>query len=157
MKTRILLSAIMILFFVAGIGSYTVKAQEWTPAQKEVWQNVNNYWALMTKGDIAGFMAYFHNDYLGWDNEDPVPSTKEETQKWLQFALQSAKTLIYNIKPLGIRVYGEFAFVHYYYYIVREVEGKQKTDFGRWTDILMKQGDKWVMIGDHGGSVKTEE
>ncbi len=22
---------------------------------------------------------------------------------------------------------------------------------GRWTDLLKKQGDKWVMIGDHGG------
>jgi hypothetical protein len=27
---------------------------------------------------------------------------------------------------------------------------------GRWTDILMKQGDKWVMIGDHGGRTSKE-
>lgn len=43
------------------------------------------------------------------------------------------------------------AYVHYYYsYLYKDAEGKEKSSFGRWTDILMKQGDKWVMIGDHG-------
>lgn len=49
-------------------------------------------------------------------------------------------------------MYGNIAFVHYYYdQVVKDAEGKEKSESGRWTDILMKQGDKWVMIGDHGG------
>jgi len=47
--------------------------------------------------------------------------------------------------------------VHYYYtYLYKDVEGKQKTSQGRWTDILMKQGNKWVMIGDHGGQTSKD-
>jgi ketosteroid isomerase-like protein len=53
--------------------------------------------------------------------------------------------------------YGDVAFVHYYYTTVKETQdGKKKTESGRWTDILLKQGTRWVMIGDHGGSDKQE-
>lgn len=31
-----------------------------------------------------------------------------------------------------------------------------KLESGRWTDILLKQGNKWVITGDHGGSDKPE-
>jgi hypothetical protein len=37
----------------------------------------------------------------------------------------------------------------------KDVEGKENNESGRWTDILLKQGDKWVMIGDSGGSSAT--
>ena len=30
-------------------------------------------------------------------------------------------------------------------------EGKPMPERGRWTDIVMKKGDKWVLVGDHGG------
>jgi hypothetical protein len=38
-----------------------------------------------------------------------------------------------------------------------EKDGKKEAENGRWTDILMKQGTKWVMIGDNGGSAKKED
>ena len=36
-------------------------------------------------------------------------------------------------------------------------EGKPTTEKGRWTDILMKKGDKWMLVGDHGGEIKNED
>jgi len=49
------------------------------------------------------------------------------------------------------------AFVDYYYAMAKETpDGKKSSESGRWTDILLKQGSKWVMIGDHGGSDKKE-
>lgn len=43
---------------------------------------------------------------------------------------------------------------HYYTQVVKNAEGKEENVEGRWTDILMKQGDRWVLIGDHGGRIK---
>jgi ketosteroid isomerase-like protein len=142
------------IFFLAFVSvSFSVKAQtEWTPVQKEVWKNVTDYWALMAKGDVQGFLEYFHKDYLGWDNDSPLPSNKEDTQKWITMMFQGVKIPVYQIDPVGIRVYGDVAFVHYYYSYVKDSDGKRKMESGRWTDILMKQGSKWVLIGDHGGS-----
>ena len=149
MKSRLMLT--IALFF--GLGVSSIFAQDWSPAQKDVWKNVNDYWALLAKGDVNGFLDYFHSDYAGWDNSDPLPSSKEESRKWITFAYQGAKIPIYEIKPLTIKIYGDVAFVHYYYTLVKEAsDGKKKNESGRWTDILLKQGNKWVMIGDHGGN-----
>lgn len=59
---------------------------------------------------------------------------------------------MYEINPVAIKIHGNVAIVHYYYLRVRkDAEGKEELEQGRWTDILMKQKDKWVLIGDHGG------
>jgi ketosteroid isomerase-like protein len=102
-------------------------------------------------------MEYFHQDYTGWDDNSPLPTTKEDSRKWLTYYMQGGKIGVYDIKPVAIKVYGDFAFVHYYYSLVMEKDGKKEAENGRWTDILMKQGTKWVMIGDNGGSAKKED
>jgi ketosteroid isomerase-like protein len=153
MKNKIML--FIALFF--GLGLSSVFAQEWSPAQKEVWKNVNDYWALMAKGDLNGFFEYFHQDYVGWDNGDVLPSSKEESKKMFTFFYSGVKVPFYEIKPLAIKIYGDFAFVHYLYVMYMETpDGKKKSEKGRWTDILTKQGNKWVMIGDHGGRTSKD-
>jgi len=37
------------------------------------------------------------------------------------------------------------------------ISGKEKSSQGRWTDILKKEGDKWLLIGDHGGPTEDED
>ena len=143
----------MLLLF--GIGLSTVFAQDWSAAQKEVWKNVNDYWGFLAKGDVNGFADYVHADYVGWDANTPLPNTKEESKKELTYYMQGTKMPLFSIKPLTIKIYGDVAFVHYYYSYLQEMpEGKKRSEQGRWTDILLKQGSKWVLIGDHGGSDK---
>jgi len=152
MKRNIGFSILTFVLLTVGVTFHTkVNAQEWNAAQQEVWKGVNDYWALMAKGDITGFLEYFHPDYLGWDDSSPLPSTKDDLQKWFQIYMAGSKTLAYEIKPVGIRVHGDFAFADYYYSLLSERDGKRKTEEGRWTDILMKQGGKWLIIGDNGG------
>ena len=132
-------------------------AQEWSPVQKEVWKNVEAYWDFFAKGDLEGFASYYHADYRGWSNQDAMPSTKSTAKKFLEYGMKSSKTLVYSITPVVIQVYGNIAFVHYYYSSVDKAgDSPAKTNSGRWTDILMKQGDKWVMIGDHGGQTSSQ-
>jgi len=153
MKRNLILTIVLFL----GIGFSSVMAQEWSPAQKEVWKNVNDYWSLMAKGDVNGFLEYFHADYAGWENSEPLPSGKEETRKWINYAYQGIKIPVYEIKPVAIKIHGNVAFVDYYYSTAKEnKEGKKSLETGRWTDILLKQGTKWVLIGDHGGKDKKE-
>lgn len=134
-------------------------AQEWSAAQKEVWSNVEAYWKLEAAGDLAGFMACFDEDYLGWEINDALPSTKAEVKRWVEHDLKTTKILVQQVNPIGIKLHGEVAFVHYYYSrLVKDSEGKEKQVKGRWTDILKKKGDKWLLIGDSGGrSSKKDE
>ena len=134
-----------------------VRAQEWSAAQKEVWQQVQAYWKLGADKNLDGFLAYFADDYVGWESNMPLPTTKAELRKWLEHDFKTNDTVVYEIKPVAIVIHGDVAFVDYYYsQIVKGADGKEKSEAGRWTDILMKQGDKWVLIGDHGGRTSKE-
>ena len=134
-----------------------VAAQEWSAAQKEVWKNVEAYNALADAGNVEGFMAYVHNDYLGWNYQSALPMEKSAVRKFVEYDFKTSKTILSNIKPVAIGVFGNFAYVHYYFTVIyKDADGKEKSSSGRWTDILMKQGDKWVMIGDQGGRTSKD-
>jgi ketosteroid isomerase-like protein len=127
-------------------------AQEWSAAQKEVWKTIESYTQADVDRDTDKFKAYIHPDYLGWWNREPVPSTKTEADKFLEHDHKTTKVLVYTIKPVGIKVHGDFAFAHYHWQrLVKDAEGKETLKRGRWTDILMKEDGKWLLVGDHGG------
>ena len=158
MKKNIGLSVLITIFLISGIGFHSnVKAQEWSAAQKDAWKFETDCWAAFAKGDVAGFLEFFHPDYMGWDDNSPLPNTKADTQKWFQLFAQGNKVFIYDIKPVGIRVFGDFAIVDYYYSLMSEMDGKKKAEEGRWTDILMKQGNKYLLIGDNGGENQKKQ
>ena len=148
------------VFCAASLLMFTASpllAQEWSAPQKEVWKNVEAYWALDAAGNTEGFLSYFHTDYMGWDNGRAVPGGKDVARKFITHGHKTSKTLVYDVQPVGIKIHGNVAFAHYHYVqITKDEAGKEKESAGRWTDILMKQGDKWVMIGDHGGRTSKE-
>lgn len=146
---RVVFSAI-VLFLLVPLPAHS---QQWSPVQQEVWENVEAYWSLNAAEDVEGFLSYLHEDFSGWTHTQALPRDKEDMAMYLPVGFETTETLIYDIDPVGIKVYGEIAIVHYYYsktFVDRA--GTLQKDTGQWTDILMKQGDKWVMIADHGGA-----
>jgi len=131
-------------------------AQEWSAEQQEVWQNVEAYWDLIAKEDIDGFMTYMHDDFLGWVRGQWVPTNRNDRMVELTHSFETTESMWYTLKPVGIKVHGDVAIVHYFFTTTdRDAEGDEETSSGYWTDILMKQGNKWVMIGDAGGTVSN--
>ena len=69
--------------------------------------------------------------------------------------MKNNSTVLYTISPASIWVKGDFAFTHYYFtQVEKDKEGKETMSGGRWTDILMKKENKWVLIGDADGRIK---
>jgi ketosteroid isomerase-like protein len=128
-------------------------AQEWSAAQKDVWKSVEAYWALDAAGNTAGFMEYFHADYSGWSVDNALPADKATVQRFIAHSHKTSKTLLHHIQPVAIKIHGDIAIVHYYWSEIARSEGdKEKARSGRWTDVLKKQGDRWVLVADHGGA-----
>ena len=146
-KTGVALAALCATFVTAPLF-----AQEWSAAQKEVWKNVEASWALYDQGNLEGFMAYFHPDFRGWIYHAKLPNDKATVRKFVEHGMKTSKTLVTDIQPVAIQIHGNVALVYYYYAVIEEdAEGKEEVSSGRWLEILKKQGDKWVLIGDHGG------
>lgn len=145
----------VITFLVTGI-LYNSNAQTWSTEQKAVWAGVEEYWAASASTNPMSFLNYFDDSYTGWSYENGTPSTKSDAVKSLSYWLNKGKAQYYLITPAKIWVNGDFAYVHYYYTQVTEgADGKPNTERGRWTDILMKKGSKWMLVGDHGGEIKN--
>jgi len=143
---------VMLVALGLALATSGAVAQEWSAAQKDVWKSVEAYWDLAAKENLDGFMGYFHADYSGWSNQAALPGDKATTRKWVGHDFDANKTVLYEIKPVAIKIHGNVAIAHYYYATVeQDAKGEEKTIQGRWTDVLMKQGDRWVLIGDHGG------
>jgi len=152
-----------ILIFVVAVSSCVLTnttllyAGDWSSEQQEVWKTVEAYTDLAAKGDVEGFLKYFHKDYAGWSYDAPIPYGISSVKKWAGYFLPKREMLVYEITPVTIKVYGDFAFAHYLYsHAYKDIEGKMKFADGRWTDILMKTGGKWLMIGDHGGETSDD-
>jgi uncharacterized protein (TIGR02246 family) len=146
--------SLVFVFAVLMLAGATLAADKWTPAQKEVWDAEQQFMAAIAKGDAEAALAFFHPDYIGSEYDDEVPMGKESVKKWTPFYMGRSTVAEYEMTPLAIQVYGNIAFVHYYYHIVRtDKKGEDKASSWRWTDILMKQDGKWLFIGDHGGKV----
>lgn len=132
---------------------FCLQAQQWSPAQEEVWQSVESYWGLFASEDIGGFLSYLHDDFTGWSYGAAVPRTKADMEKSLTQDFATSETISYDIKPAAIKLHGDVAIVHYYFdrtYL--DDKGDRHTATGRWTDILIRQAGRWIMIGDHGGT-----
>ena len=122
--------------------------------QGEVWKNVQNYTKLILKNDVEKFLDYFHSDYCGWNYNDLWPVYKSDLKNEL-WHLPKREILSYKLTPVTINTFDKVAVVHYYYSVVYKIaDGGEKTKFGRNTDILIKQKNKWVLIADHVGVFK---
>ncbi|MFH1297068.1 MAG: nuclear transport factor 2 family protein [Bacteroidota bacterium] len=151
MKTLMNYKAI-ILLMITFLGASSLNAQEWTKEQKAVWQEVENMWAYWQAGDFDSAFANVHENYLGWNNESPMPISKK---KWID-PMKKSKELYsdyaFDIEPARILVHGDAAVVHYYYQMswrFNDGEEKYKASYhGKWTAFFIKEDGKWMMLGD---------
>lgn len=129
-------------------------AQEWSAEQKSVLETVSAYWDAYNKGDLQGWLAYMHREYTSWEYDDEIPLDKRSVAKFAEYDLKTYKTLVEETVPITIRVIGPVAIVHEYFtLVVLDPQGKSQEVRGRWTDILLKEGGKWLVVGAHGGNL----
>ena len=79
---------------------------EWTETQKEVWENVEAYTDFIMKGDVKGFLNYFHKDYSSWNYYELMPVNKTDIKNELRH-LPKRKIVSYNITPVAISIFND--------------------------------------------------
>ena len=152
MKTQKISKIMLMLFISMAVLSNTAVAQEWSEEQKEVWAAVETIFDLYVNKDLEGIMDCIHDDFITWPNQDALPTNKASTRKSFTYQFKMFEVSIYEIKPVAIKIYGSVAIVQFYYWGVdKYVEGKEVNSSGRRTYIFMKERDKWIWIGHHGG------
>jgi ketosteroid isomerase-like protein len=125
---------------------------EMTAAQREAWSAVEAYTECLSRRDWEGFFSHFHDDFVGWTLRRPTPVTKETRQKWVPFVYRATEILEYEIQPLSVRIYGNVAVCHYLTFKAKkEGDGEVSLEKEKWSDVLIKQDGRWLLVSDSGG------
>ena len=128
-------------------------AQEWSAAEQEVWQMIQSCQEAFANED-EGVFECFHEDFVGWWYPDLVPRTADAERKFSRLRFETTEIRGYDLRPIAIRVHGDFAIAHYYLeQIVRGQDGMDVEERVRWTDVLARENGRWQWIGDHGGPI----
>lgn len=151
MKKLITYTAIAVSM-IAFFGASNLQAQQWSQDEKAVWTVVENMWSNWKAGNMDAAFANVSPDYLGWNNESPMPISYA---KWAIPTKETANQYSerdFDVEPTRILVHGNAAIVHYYYsFSWLYNDGDKKTrgsSKGKWSEFLVKDNGKWMLIGD---------
>jgi hypothetical protein len=148
---RTLLKCALVVL-VAFIATTVVVAQEWTKAQKEVWQIVEDSWAKWKAGDYDGVAAYVHEKYQGWNDQSPLPLTKAMMMQSNLEYKEISKLERFTVNPARIVITENAAVVDYYFHAeTTYTTGEKKVPYnfhGQNAEFYVKEGGKWLLLGD---------
>lgn len=140
---------IILIPIVIGLGLFNnlgAVNQEYSEAEKKVWNVEERYWECWINKDIEGYLSLLHEDFLGWASSLELPGDKKAAREFVQNFWTQIELLAFEMKPAGIKIIDDVAVVHYFL-IWKDKDGNQVGSMYRITHTWMKQGEKWQLIG----------
>ena len=127
-------------------------AQTWNAEQQEVWKLEEQQWQMSKDKDISWIDKMVHPNISYWDVDQPGPQNKASLQRWNRYNNANATVLEQELFPISMTITGNIAVVQYRYSVARENYKKEReTSTGRYTDVLVKEGGRWLFIAWSGG------
>jgi hypothetical protein len=141
-----------LLVVVWGVVSAPASAQSWTPEQQKIWSFEEACWQRDTAKDLTWIDSCVHPDATSWGIDHPVPRNRASVARWDKYEYGNATVLESELFPLSITIVADVAVVHFRYRIASENSRKErKTVTGRYSDVLIKDGTRWLIITTVGG------
>ena len=148
MKTQgtSLLARISVFLFICGLivfWGFQVSGEEWTAEQKEIWKTLESSWETFKLGDVEALMAFYHEGNLEWWSSRTHPYGTDELKLRYKDWFDYDKPVSIELKPIHIRIFGDFAIVFYQV----KWKGKVYSDNSRRLCAYIKENNKWKKIG----------
>jgi len=141
-------TAVLALCAVAA----TATAQQWSPEQQEIWRFEQQQWSMDAAKDMSWIDTMVHQNMRYWETGAPMPRDKASLKHWSRYEVDNATTLEHELFPIAATITGNIAVVQYNYMVARENYNKEReTITGHYTDILVKEGNRWMFIAWAGG------
>jgi hypothetical protein len=144
---RIAVATGLVLAFAAG-----ARAQTWSAEQQEIWRLEEQQWKMGAAKDLSWIDSMTHPNLVYWDNDVPAPQNRASLARWSKYQSGASTTLEQELYPLALTITGNVGVAQYYYRAVRESSDKKRTTVtGRYTDVFVKEGGRWLFITWAGG------
>jgi hypothetical protein len=150
MSMRALVSKCLLFTLLAVAGA--ASAQTWTPEQQELWKLEEQQWQMAKDKDLSWIDKLVHPNLSYWDSDQQSPQNKASLARWNRYNSTNATVLEQELFPISATITGNLAVLQYRYMVARENSKKEReTVSGRYTDVLVKEGGRWLFIAWAGG------
>jgi ketosteroid isomerase-like protein len=142
--------AVQALFIVAVVITTVspIAAQEFSVAQKEVWQMEEMYWTDLKDSNIAHYMTLWHENFLGWPRDRDLPVGKDGLEDGARKKMAAGRVSSYEILSKAVSVVGNVGTTQYAVKVVRTMNnGTHETYTSRVTHTWLKTGSSWQIVG----------
>ena len=130
----------------------TAVAQTWTPEQQELWRLEEQQWRMSAAKDPSWIETMVHPNISYWDTDQPGPQNKASLTRWTKYNYANSTVLEQELFPISMTITGNVAVVQYRYRVASENYKKEReTVTGRYTDVFVKEGSRWLFITWAGG------
>jgi ketosteroid isomerase-like protein len=131
-------------------------AQTWNAEQQEVWALEQQQWQMAKDKDLSWIDKMVHPNISYWEVDQPGPQNKGSLTRWNRYGSTASTVLEHELFPIALTITGNVAVAQYQYSVIRENYKKDReTVTGRYTDVLVKEGDRWLFIAWAGGDDPT--
>ncbi len=129
--------------------------------EKEVWSAIEGRFNSWKDNDFETYMAYHHPEWKKWESRKNVLSTKQGMAEFWEMMKEEEECLEMEVTPIAIEILddGKTAIAHYThtetftYHGEDMPDGRTKGDTFkgtlRWSDFMVKENDKWLVLGGH--------
>ena len=141
-----------LLFLALTACTSAAVAQTWTPEQQELWRLEEQQWRMGAAKDPGWIETMVHPNLSHWDTDQPGPQNKASLTRWVKYNYANSTVLEQELFPISMTITGNVAVVHYRYRVASENYKKEReTVTGRYTDVFVKEGNRWLFITWAGG------
>jgi ketosteroid isomerase-like protein len=142
---------IMACCLASALGVYSVGE---TPArapesEQTLWNLERAYWRNVQDNDLSGYLAQWHEDFLGWPSFNAAPVHKDHITDWMTSQTSNGKTFHPSeFKPAAMQITGNVGVACYwmtYKWVAKDGTGESRTL--RVTHTWIRKGNDWKIIG----------
>ncbi len=142
---------LLVPFALAALANVAA-AQTWSPEQQEVWKLEDQQWKMAKEKDASWIDKMVHPNLSYWDVDQVAPQNRASLVRWNRYNSGNSTVLEQELSPISMTITGNIAVAQYRYTIARENYKKEReTVSGRYTDVFMKDGGRWLFIAWAGG------
>jgi Domain of unknown function (DUF4440) len=132
-------------------------AQTWTAEQQEIWTLEEQQWQMTKDKDLSWIDKMVHPNISYWDVQQPGPQNKASLTRWNRYGNSASTVLEQELFPIAVTITGNLAVAQYRYTMIAEDYKKERErTTGRYTDVLIKEGGRWLFIAWAGGDDPAE-
>jgi hypothetical protein len=103
---RMVIFILSLLFILCYSISYS---QEWSSEEKEAFKIIQNVCDSWAKRDLETYMSFYHSNFVGWFQKDPLPIDKNSLHNWERYWLSTDIIHHYELKPVCIKITDDIA------------------------------------------------